>query len=78
MDQLRERYGFECMCPACNIEAEFGKASAVRRKKLEDLDGQLTRLLKSGAVHPGDETICVEMLSLMDEEGMKGWENGQM
>lgn len=76
MRQL-EGWGIDCDCPACDIGTDFGIASVERRKTLQELEVLMVESVENGPVQPGDENICREMIDLLEEEGLDGWEKGQ-
>ena len=75
---LQERYGFTCDCAACNLETDFGRASDSRRKRIAELEGQFIESLKGETPHLAEGDMFVEMLGLMEEEGLHTWERGSM
>jgi hypothetical protein len=44
---------------------------------LQELEGHIVESVKQGPVQAGDDAVCQEMIRLLDEEGLDGWEQGQ-
>ncbi len=70
---LFEQFGFTCNCNACDESSKFGRLSADRRTQLEDLD-----LDRVSPVSDSWFDTCKTMIYLLEEEGIHGWEKGEM
>jgi hypothetical protein len=66
-------YGFECLCKACDQSSDFGQQSAIRRGALKELFHQ--RLAGS---QEDRKLVCQTMIGLLEEEGLKDWNIGDM
>lgn len=79
---LSRRYGFRCICKACDVSTAFGKASEKRRNRLFQLDQDLARYrhwpIKS-SLQNDRQALCAveESLKLLQEEGIENFELGR-
>lgn len=78
--RLSQRYGFDCECPACDLDTAFGRESESRRERLCKLQNDIYALEK---VEDGDDDLrklgdmYVEMCNLLLDEGITGDERIQ-
>jgi hypothetical protein len=70
---LVDHFGIICVCEACQVSTAFAKKSEKRRAELAELD--FDRLLPPSHSWLG---VCTRMIELLEDEGIVGWEKGEM
>lgn len=68
---LRERYGFDCDCEVCRLEGKESEESDRRRRKVQELRGELRMWgnVESGMGMDRALELTEEIMRTMDEEG---------
>jgi hypothetical protein len=72
MQMLRERYGFECDCPACDLSTDFGKQADSVRNTIANLDGQISSYSPTNNANSvGLDSLYVHLLTLLQSQGLE-------
>ena len=76
--QLQRNWGFCCRCRACELaDGPSRIASCERRIRLGELNGRVPTYWGKGMARPSWDGTCTEILKLLEEEGLRGWEMGK-
>ena len=72
MQMLRERYGFECDCPACDLSTDFGRQADSVRETIAGLVNQLSSYSPAGDANSlGLISLYVYLITLIQSQGLE-------
>lgn len=79
IDKLREGYGFDCGCQACNLDSVAGKQGEENRVQMKTLLGEYAESVEgNGRCDEKELETMTKYLTMLEGEGIAGREIASM
>ncbi|PBP19390.1 TPR domain-containing protein [Diplocarpon rosae] len=77
--RLREGYGFECGCPACDVASARGREGEQKRVRIQALVKEFAvRAMEGQADGEGELWTIMEFIAMLESEGIAGKEVAEL